>query len=520
LSIETLLSALASRQEKGSSVFNRLWTMDVGVILESFLSTPHFLELWLPQQSTTSIDSLSAGSRKVRDTWVELRHKWMDVAAAETPMEDSGLCELFQKHARLEMQLVYLDVYKHLDNFVFFLAALENYRRLSHIGGDAGMYRLRDSLHHLLQELERALEQLHQGVVRVVDHAMAEVMRISLTDSVACGRRGLWIERLALIDVDSFIRGHVELVRAIQMIRFLSGAARLPALERSCEQSLQKAAIICDSAEFRARCAHELPQEALPSMKVLASLENDVIADAGVPHVDDCMEPRVSPLIESLTDDITCLGVASASPPDVLQPSSTYAKSQLDSVSSACAPSASLGTSSTAPETSVTGASDYSVLDAGPAALPGGRKPDTASVPMAVLPRELHPSSQAEMLADAERKYYDALFMMGYCGESLDIGKVAALLSRANLSGMMRMQIMKDSELNRQLSDTGLDIDGLIRLGRLVAHGQGGGNLRDKIEGVALVPGPLPAFQGVVWEAQREKLGITQDLTSAFGAFS
>ena len=48
------------------------------------------------------------------------------------------------------------------------------YRKLANIAGDAAMYHLRGSLHHLLQEIESNLAQIFMGVLPLLRDRQVE----------------------------------------------------------------------------------------------------------------------------------------------------------------------------------------------------------------------------------------------------------------------------------------------------------------------------------------------------------
>eukprot|EP00913_Durusdinium_trenchii_P025152 g23611.t1 len=98
------------------------------------------------------------GQTKLLDLWLELRHSWVDALdEGEDLALGSGIHQLFRSKSSREVQQQYLDLYKQLDNLIKFLSMVAHYRRLANIAGDAAMYHLRSTLHHLLQEIEIAV---------------------------------------------------------------------------------------------------------------------------------------------------------------------------------------------------------------------------------------------------------------------------------------------------------------------------------------------------------------------------
>merc|ERR1711972_951804 len=95
-----------------------------------------------------------------------------------------------------------------------------------------------------------------------------------LPGSNPCGRTLMWIERLQHVDFVGFTKIHHALLEAIQQLRSLSAASRLPALQNSCRRSLEQLSDTTQSEEFRSRCAHLPPTSMLPALATPEISEN------------------------------------------------------------------------------------------------------------------------------------------------------------------------------------------------------------------------------------------------------
>eukprot|EP00434_Breviolum_minutum_P039444 symbB.v1.2.035030.t1/scaffold4634.1/size37086/2 len=150
-----------------------LWDSDCGRILHALLQSEHFKDFW----GVTRIKGTRRGQTKLLDLWLELRHAWVDCVDDGMDLTAAtGLHELFRSQASREVQQQYLDLYKQLDNFITFLSMVVQYRKLANVAGDAAMYHLRSTLHHLLQEIEmsvaNALTLVHQQATTSYPPAM------------------------------------------------------------------------------------------------------------------------------------------------------------------------------------------------------------------------------------------------------------------------------------------------------------------------------------------------------------
>jgi len=233
------------------------WEKDAGGLLRALLLSKHSLRLQNLEIPAEVAQAAQIGS--VLDSWVTLRHRWMDVLDEQGSLgPESGLTDLFWSKKDGDMQQVFLDLHKQLDNMMMFLSMVLYYRRLAGVAGDAGMYHLRSRLHHLLQELEHCCVQVLQYVSKILGEVRRKVIMLLSKEPNPVGRRRLWVERLKEIDESALFRVYRGLLEAIREVRFLSSEARAPQLQANCARSLNQILEITVSPEFRQRCT-ELP---------------------------------------------------------------------------------------------------------------------------------------------------------------------------------------------------------------------------------------------------------------------
>lgn len=244
-------------------LFRKMWHSDVGHMLHSLLGTLHCRRLWGLDNDGEAGGPTAASGPKVLDAWLDVRHKWADAVDRNSRLDadESGILPDFCGREHKELQQSYLNVYKHVDNFILFLSVVEHYQGLSMVAGDAGMHYLRDGLHHLLRELDHSLMEVHQGLTSIAGEAKHKVAHLLAVDPNPAGKTKEWIERLQLIDDARLLALHKRLLDAIQHLHFLSAEARLPALTTECKDNLLRLADISASEEFRSRCG-QLPPAA------------------------------------------------------------------------------------------------------------------------------------------------------------------------------------------------------------------------------------------------------------------
>eukprot|EP00930_Biecheleria_cincta_P007794 TRINITY_DN109069_c0_g1_i1.p1 TRINITY_DN109069_c0_g1~~TRINITY_DN109069_c0_g1_i1.p1 ORF type:complete len:894 (-),score=163.94 TRINITY_DN109069_c0_g1_i1:50-2731(-) len=278
ISLESLLDS-ASRVADGSSsqLFEGLWSKDCGCMLQALILTPHAILL-----SGIAEPGSAKAENAVLDAWLDLRHVWAD--ALDAHVEDtklpssSGVHELFCGRSCRDVQQAYLDLYRQIDNLIKFLSLAGHYQKLANVAGDAAMYHMRPSLHHLLQEIELSMSQVSAGVTRIMQAVRQAVRDVTLGEVKSVGSRQLiWLERLQLIDEPALGRCCKALLETLQEIRYLSSEVRLPKLQDSCRKNLEQISNLTSSAEFRSRCTEAPPILQLPEVSTPdRQLHNDV----------------------------------------------------------------------------------------------------------------------------------------------------------------------------------------------------------------------------------------------------
>lgn len=289
ISVESLVASAVlqdSGEAHSSDAFLSLWRTDCGHILKELLLSAHFQELWGFEGARRH--SSTRARKGVLDEWLELRHRWMDIIDGPDASlgASTGIQILFRPRNKRDVQQSYLDLYKAIDNLMMFLSLLVRYRRFANLGGDAAMYHLRESFHHLLQQIELALAQMLHLASKVMQEVRSKVLELMLVESKISGRTQLWVERLQHINETRHVKNYRSLLEAIQQLRYLSSEARLPALQASCMRSLEQITNITSSAEFRGRCLEAPPLHALqlpapPAAVEVGSMSSSSGAEAG-----------------------------------------------------------------------------------------------------------------------------------------------------------------------------------------------------------------------------------------------
>jgi len=539
-----------------SNVFNDLWATGPGGILQEFVSSRHFLALWDPERAGegTAHGRLCDGIK-----WLELFHTWADASDGNASFANSGLLELFRNMDSRDVLQNYMNLMKHLDNFVMFLSMFLHYKSLANIAGDAGMHALRIGLQHLLQELEYAMVLVHQHVLRLTDQTMHKVMELMLADSNPSGRTRLWIERLQHVDVTAFTKIHHALLEAVQQLRSLSAVSRLPALQNSCRRSLEQLSDTTQSEEFRSRCAHLPPTGMLPALAAPDISDNQGVMVTEVtspvpssignePVVVDVIDPwevglkqRLDP-VESM--HLQTVGQSWALPKNV--DSVSNAVRGLNQGAIQCDEDFCIIRSSSQREAGYyilwkTSTHECAAVEALKSALEVGRATmpavgevgdgeEATSTPLVSKEDEkeeeeeekgavVHVGKQVEdttvpirpvdEVEDAQ--YYETLIgavcplFGGSEPDKLSYESASALLSRGGVPEKTLSWIVDTEKTERHVA---IDKLALQRMGRLVAHAQAGCTNLEKTRGVA--PGRLPVLRGLEWDPRRRKVLVTE----------
>mmetsp|Transcript_68604 Transcript_68604/g.221659 ORF Transcript_68604/g.221659 Transcript_68604/m.221659 type:complete len:201 (+) Transcript_68604:276-878(+) len=164
----------------------------------------------------------------------------------------------------------YLDLCWHLDRAVFFLAVLRPYHRLAGMAGDMAMCWLRDSLGHLLQELERALLQLRQSRLEVMRAAKLHLQDVAKRPPKAGTEPFRWMQGLRHVDEVQLDGLHQAAVALCTDARVATTVAREAELSASARRGLRDMAAAFASADFQARCAPALRDRLAADLNELA----------------------------------------------------------------------------------------------------------------------------------------------------------------------------------------------------------------------------------------------------------
>mmetsp|Transcript_56335 Transcript_56335/g.150629 ORF Transcript_56335/g.150629 Transcript_56335/m.150629 type:complete len:836 (-) Transcript_56335:79-2586(-) len=447
----TYLQASASDSLSGQpDVFSKFWSTDAGRALKSLIHTVHFQEMW-PGDSRRK----TAKPRKtatVLDVWLELRHKWMDHAGSKA-MSESGLFSWFQGERYLQAQQDYLDLIKHLDNFVGFLCTVKRYHQLSDVGGDAAMHYLRDGFHHLLQELQNSLVQVYDYAARVSEATKRTVTDMAIKSPRLTFAEETWISKLLIIDEVTLKRVRRALLTGIDEARRLTVTARLPELQQAARQAVEQLRDVTGSDEFRARASMALFGPDLSGQHALANSGLSTNQNKDVLMI-DCPGPlEEPPAIEEISNETNLENNVDNTTTD------SHVKTMVDD-----------GSHSRASPPPVTFALAETVV---------------------VSP-------------DEESTYYDMLLtgaLIGVFGsEEVTATQAHSLLESSCLGDTIVRHILA-TEGFRNESGRVVPREALQRMSQLVAHCQAGVDVQDAL--LRGSPGRLPNFQGLHWDGHR-----------------
>eukprot|EP00931_Biecheleriopsis_adriatica_P117083 TRINITY_DN92636_c0_g1_i1.p1 TRINITY_DN92636_c0_g1~~TRINITY_DN92636_c0_g1_i1.p1 ORF type:complete len:775 (-),score=176.00 TRINITY_DN92636_c0_g1_i1:40-2364(-) len=538
ISMESLLASAGGAEANSSSAFAGLWKKDNGRILRELIMSKHFGEFW----GRPAADKVVASS--MLDMWLELRHAWADALDSDFEArlrQESGVHELFRSRSCREVQQCFLDLHKHLDNVVKFFSLAGHYRRLANIAGDAAMYHLRTSLHHLLQEIELAVVQVAAAVSRIMQEVRRTVMNITQGDTKTGSRQLLWLERLRLIDEHALGRCQKALLETFQELRYLSSETRLPKLQASCRKSLEQITDITASSEFRSRCAEAppkalMPSEPLESVPAESQVQNTLTAWS-VERQFSLQQSEVVALRrhgkESLLDRHPVFSTPGAAVEalneGVLKElgefclircgQQTSAENSADSgyvclVREGCRQAAqeALGLDSLESTTSAASRSSIAAAVAEAQLSLMHEAPETPEASDAAQARDAPEVRAIGKLCEEEEQNRFYGLLMGAVlpllgdGTSLSGDQTVKLLQRAGLSEMELQDVLTAEGVNL---DEPVEAEGLCRLLKLVACVQSG--CSDVSAAQRQIPDRVPAIRGLNWDGK--KLRITEAMS-------
>jgi len=529
-------------------VFASMWQTDAGSLLRELLWSPHFKQFWGFDETDLSP---SAGTG-VLGMKVELGHKWEDCLLEGKSLPCSGLQELFQNQKYIHILQAYLGLFDNIDRFAKFMSMIEHYKLLANIGGDAGMYHLRDSLHHLLQELELVLLPMEQGTTEIMENVKRFVREIALNDSQPSGRRLLWIERLQDIDECLQAKCFRNFRQAMSELRYLSCDARLPALQSACEQSLSQITAIMDSPDFLRRCNETPPALASPTFEAIADGQASPEGgdDGGIvvtshtlwsiqhqfrvqqPEVQaaqllgslECCASEVGGIVADLNNGkipdpgVCCVLQCNGTSEYIILHKAGMRESAVEVLglgeSERCR---SVQSTLTRCCTELSAQEEHRQVNGEKEANTEQDERTKGCDTRVTTQNVVNPTEAAEetLLPDKQATFYEVLFAavlpLFEQSEHLTADQLRQLLRRSNLDSSLLEQILATEK--DALKRDSVDCQTLKRLGCLVANAQSG--LVDVAAAKKRNPSNVPALQGILWDERRpKKVSITEAFAS------
>eukprot|EP00439_Symbiodinium_sp_Y106_P029675 s4481_g3.t1 len=248
----------AAKADSESSVFDL--STESGRLTAALLREAHFRRLGGEEPEPSAAISFSA-------LLEEMSQNWSQPSAGR----DSGLLAAFAQESHVEARKAFLDLCRHLDRFCFFLMALEPYQKVAAAGGDAALCWLRRSLSHLMQELGKALLQLREARLAVVQASKKHLQELA-KQLPKTGKLELrWMQDLRHVDDQRLDELHKTLSKGFAEVQSLISAAREVELKSMAKEGLQSIASAFLSADFQARCSLALPDRLAAEMRQLAS---------------------------------------------------------------------------------------------------------------------------------------------------------------------------------------------------------------------------------------------------------
>jgi len=529
LGVEALAASAitAARQGQAADMFARWWQTDSGRILRELLCSPHFGQLW----GFELLDGSCTGAeyRGVPDIKLELYHKWDDALAADQPLSDSGLQDYFQAQHLQDVQQTYLALYEDLDKFVKFLSMIEHYKLLANIAGDAAMYHLRVTLHHLLQEVELVVVRVEAAVSKIMKVVKGAVIDLTLRPQSPSAKQLIWLERLQHIDECARNRSYRNLVTAMAELRYLSCDARLPALQAACERSFHQISDITTSQEFRSRCTESPPEPgsiAIPAPTAMAPLANGAasavedelpwslerqfrltpeelqgpaLGEEQLQVVRQCSASELGAVVEDLNQGRI------PDPGDfcLVQCEESQEYITLHKTGRREAAVGALGLNEASWKAEASGRLAQHLSELATAVATPALEPE---VPAAVeCPSEKQAGKETKQ-GQLQSCFYEVLFAavlpLFEQEEFLSGEQVLALLQRSELSQELIDAIFA-IEVQGKSKTARVDCKMLERMGQLVAHAQAGCEDLKAVKGT--LPSKVPNFRGFLWDEQRPK---------------
>eukprot|EP00397_Hematodinium_sp_SG-2012_P012942 GEMP01013127.1.p1 GENE.GEMP01013127.1~~GEMP01013127.1.p1 ORF type:complete len:790 (+),score=204.80 GEMP01013127.1:153-2522(+) len=240
-----------AQDDDSTENFRKFWATPVGAALYAVLNSPHCIDLM----------------------------GWRTQPVAEYELN----VDMIRPHAlgfSDEVLDQYVDLFRHLDTFVYFIRVLQLYQNLAAASGDVLMCYLYATLNHLLHEIEVALVALHQVGAKLLGAGKAQLQSLLRRSKALSEEQMSWVCRLRHIDEESLGANHRCLFDLFCELRQLSALDRLPSIQHTIARNVRSLRDAFHSNAFQARAS--LPLEGT-AMQVLENVLNRVAAVEGVP---------------------------------------------------------------------------------------------------------------------------------------------------------------------------------------------------------------------------------------------
>lgn len=172
----------------------------------------------------------------------------------------------------------YVQFFKQLDSFIYFMRVLQLYQNLAAASGDVLMCYLYSTLNHLLHEIEVALVALHQVGAKLLGAGKTQLQSMLKRSKTLTEEQMTWICRLRFIDEESLGANHRCLFDLFCEMRQLSALDRLPSIQNAIARNVRSLRDAFHSHEFQSRAS--LPLEGT-AMRVLENVLERVAAVEG-----------------------------------------------------------------------------------------------------------------------------------------------------------------------------------------------------------------------------------------------
>lgn len=184
----------------------------------------------------------------------------------------------------------YVQFFKSLDSFIYFLAVLQKYQVLAASSGDVLMCYLYATLNHLIHELEVALVHLHQTGAKLLGAGKKQLQTLLKRAKTLPEPQIAWICRLRYIDEEQLGDNHRCMFDLFNELRQLSAMDRLPTVQQAILRNVRSLRDAFNSEDFQARATMPIEGPAFSMLdNVLSRVAatdvsgDNAIADRSVP---------------------------------------------------------------------------------------------------------------------------------------------------------------------------------------------------------------------------------------------